>query len=427
LFLLFLFLTPLAFSQQSQTQSAQDFYEQAMRAYQEKNYQLYAQNLEKVVQSGVNHPIIFYRLAGAYALMNNPTESVKWLNRLADLGLSFPVEEEEDFASLKDSAEFKAVLQRFTKNMTPTNNSQMGFTIPEKDFMAEGLTYDPVTELFYAASILKRKIVSIDQKGVVKEFSSPNDGLWCVLGMSVDAKRRNLWVASSAISELPGFNQDKGHAGIFQYDLKTGKLIRKFLIADTESEHVLGDVIVNSKGDVFTTDSNTPGVYWIPNGKTELEVFLGPDLFRSPQGLCFSPDEKTLFVADYSRGVIAIDIQTKAGRKLPSPANAVITGMDGFYLFDHNFIATQNGVKPNRVLRLIPDAAFTKIDSVQVLESNNKAFGEPTLGVIVNGWLYYVANNQLSDYLEGDSDNAVKLTFPIILKLNLQSDKATNR
>lgn len=418
-FLVFvLFLPLLGSTEEAQTQPTPDYYQQALKAFEQKDYITYAANLEMLVQSGVNHPLVLYSLAGAYALTDNPKESAKWLNQLAELGLSFAIEEDEDFDAIKDTDEFKAAVLRFQKNMTPTDNSVPGFTIPEKDFMAEGITYDPVEDLFYAGSILKHKIISIDRKGIVKEFSSPDDGLWCVLGMSVDAKRRTLWVATAAISELPGFGVNRGRSGIFQYSLKTGKLVQKYLIADTTQSHVLGDVIVDSKGNVFTTDSNTPAIYRIQSGGKNLEVLLGPELFRSPQGLCLSKDEKTLFVADYSRGIFVIDIATKASKKIVPLADSVINGLDGFYMYENTFIATQNGITPNRVLRLYPNSDFSKIQSVKILESNNKVFGEPTLGVIVKGWFYYMANSQLGQYLD---DDEIELIPSQILKLQLSS------
>jgi DNA-binding beta-propeller fold protein YncE len=175
-------------------------------------------------------------------------------------------------------------------------------------------------------------------------------------------------------------------------------------------------VIVDSKGNIYTTDSNTPGVYRIPAGGSNLEIFVGPEYFRSPQGLCLSSDQKTLFVADYSRGVFAIDVESKAVHKLQSPATAVISGIDGLYAYQNSLIATQNGVTPNRVLQIFLDSSLNKIESVKILESNNKIFGEPTLAVIAKDSLFYVANSQFGKYLE---DDKIQLNPPIILKLKL--------
>ena len=57
--------------------------------------------------------------------------------------------------------------------------------------------------------------------------------------------------------------------------------------------------MLNSKGDVFASDSITPGIYKLNRESDSLELFLANDAFVNPQGLAFSADEKRLFMADY--------------------------------------------------------------------------------------------------------------------------------
>src|SRR5215211_7738657 len=90
--------------------------------------------------------------------------------------------------------------------------SRVAFRIPEPDLIPEGIAYDPVAQVFYVGSTYKRKIVSVDGRGVVRDFTGEGqDGLWGLLGMRVDAKRRLLWAVSShAGGAMPGrgLNQD---------------------------------------------------------------------------------------------------------------------------------------------------------------------------------------------------------------------------
>jgi WD40 repeat protein len=327
-----------------------------------------------------------------------------------------PLAEDKDFESIRNSAEFAAVLKRFEGNLKPTDHSTVGFTIPQNDFLVEGVAYDPLSKTFYFGSILKKKIISMDSKGKVNDFSSSTDSLWSVLGMSVDAKRRILWASSAMMKEL-GNAETK--AAIFKYDLSTKKLISRFDLPPAESENVLGDVIVNSLGDAYTTDSITPAVYVIPHDGKKMELFVGGDLFRSPQGLCFSPDEKTLFVADYVRGIYAFDIKSKSSFKLQPPDSATIVGVDGLYFYKNSLIATQNGINPNRVIRIYLNDQLDKIEQVKILESNNKLFDEITLGTIADGNFYYVGNSQFGKYLENPK---AELHAPLILKLSLNAD-----
>ena len=51
-----------------------------------------------------------------------------------------------------------------------------------------------------------------------------------------------------------------------------------------------------------------------------------------------------------------------------------------------------NGVRPPRVLRLRLDRDLSLIDSWSVVEANTTTLSEPTHGVAVDGWVYYIAN-----------------------------------
>ena len=44
------------------------------------------------------------------------------------------------------------------------------------------LAYDPATKVFYISSVYQRKILSLDQKGEVRDFATESDGLWSVMG-----------------------------------------------------------------------------------------------------------------------------------------------------------------------------------------------------------------------------------------------------
>jgi hypothetical protein len=412
-FLFVLLLCVELFAQQPQTKTASEYYELAKKAYQQKDYQSYESNLIETINAGSKHPVIYYNLAGAEALLGKKDLSVKWLNHIADFGISMPVAEDKDFESIRNSAEFSAVIKRFQDNLKPTDHSTIGFTIPQNDFLVEGVAYDPETKTFYFGSILKKKIIAIDSAGKVSDVSSPSDSLLRVLGMSVDVKRRILWASAATMKEM-GDAETK--AAIFKYDLNTRNLISRFDLPQAETGNVLGDVIVNSQGDAYTTDSITPAVYVIPHDGKKLELFVGPELFRSPQGLCFSPDEKILFVADYTRGIYGFDVKTKASFKLQPPDSATIVGVDGLYFHKNSLIATQNGVNPNRVIRIYLNDGLDKIQQVKVLESNHKLFDEITLGTIANENLYYVGNSQFGKYLENPK---AELHPPLILKLPL--------
>jgi hypothetical protein len=390
-------------------QTASEYFDQARKAFENKDYALNVELLEKTIEAGSDHPTILYFLARGYALSGNQDAAILWLNKVADLGISCKPEEDANFASLQELPEFHLVVQKFQANLKPTQFSKIFLTFADKNFIPEGVAYDPLEKKFYFGDAAGSRI-STYEDGVFEDFSKPQDGLWSVLGMKIDPSRRMLWAASSELS-----GEQNGHSGVFQYDLKRRTLINKYLLPGTD--HGLGDLEIDSKGNVYTTDSKTPGLYFLKSGSEKLELLIGDEAFRSPQGLVLSADEKTLFIADYSRGIFGIDLASRKFWKLSrSEGTTTVAGIDGLYRHQNALVGTQNGFDPKRVLRIFISKDSQRIERVDVLESNHPVFPEPTLGVLVQDDLYYVGNSMIGPFLD---DPKTELKPATILKLPL--------
>jgi WD40 repeat protein len=336
------------------------------------------------------------------------------------MGLFFEVEKDEDFKSLFELKDFKNLQKDFAENAKLVNNSQKAFSIPNKDLITEGIAYDAESKRFFVSSIRQRKIVAINKEGKVSDFSSADDDLWSVSGMTVDAKSGILWATTSAFPQMKDFQkEDEGKSAIVKYDLKTGKLLKKYTLSNAPEKHALGDLILSENGDVFATDSLSPNIYRIDSKKDELEIFIKSDRFASLQGLAFSSDEKYLFVADYSKGIFKIDVESKQITQILPNENTTLLGIDGLYFHRGSLVAIQNGVRPHRVIELNLDKNFNKIKSWKTLEANHADFMEPTLGVKVGNDLYYIANSQWNLFDRNNNLDEEKLREPVILRLKL--------
>jgi len=409
----------------AQENAAKDFatcWRQATAAYEAKDYPTYFENLKAAVQFRPDNPTMKYNLAGANALVGNKQEALSLLANVAEMGLVYDPAADTDFESIKNSDEFKSILGLIEKNKAPINHSQVAFKLTEKDLITEGVAYDPVSETFYVGSIHQRKIVSVDKQGTIKDFATEQNGLWSVFGLRVDAKQRALWVCSTVTPQMRGFQkEDQGKSAVLKFDLKTSKLVKQYSLPDQSKRHWFGDLEITSRGDVLVTDSQAPGaVYAIFAEKDSLELFISSEPFRSPQGIVLSEDEKRLFIADYSIGVLVFDMATKKYVKLAAPANVSLIGIDGMYFYKNSLIAIQNGVRPHRVIRLFLDRNFDRVERAEVIEANNHLFNEPTLGVLVKNELYYIANSQWGSFNDDGSIFPLeKLQEPIIMKAQL--------
>jgi WD40 repeat protein len=400
-----------------QSQAAE---KKALEAYRAKNFSGFLESMIEAGKLRPNHPRLLYNLADVYALNGRSDEAFKTLLRLANMGLYFQPEKDDDFRSLVNSEVYLSLLQKFRVNKEPVNKSVKAFSLPDKELITEGIAYDPRTGRFFIGSVRQRKIVVREKDGTVKDLSLPSDGLYSVLGMKVDAKRGILWAASSAFPQMKSFETaDDGKSGIFKYDLKTGKLLNKFLLSNDDGNHALGDLTLDQNGNVFASDSMSPTIYRVDAKTDKLEVFLKSDSFASLQGLTFSPDEKYLFAADYSLGFFRIEIKSKNILQLLPAENVAVLGADGIYFHKGNIIAVQNGINPQRVVEFLLDPGFTKITGCKILEANHADFNEPTLGVLNGDDLYFIANSQWELVNDKGELEKEKLREPVILHLKL--------
>jgi hypothetical protein len=156
-------------------------------------------------------------------------------------------------------------------------------------------------------------------------------------------------------------------------------------------KHLLGDFVIATDGSLYATDSVSPVIWRLPPGGTALEPWLESDDFLSLQGIAFSQDGGSLYVADYANGIWHIDPATKKNSLLTAPANATFFGIDGLYTVPGGLIAVQNGVNPQRVFRVEP--ATSGASPARILASGQTAMTDLGLGQVFNGRFHFVANS----------------------------------
>ncbi|MEZ5344755.1 MAG: hypothetical protein R2681_04275 [Pyrinomonadaceae bacterium] len=399
---------------------SQESEKQAYENYKAGRLPDFLENMRKANALRQNHPRLIYNLSVALALNGKAEDALLSLERLAEMGLFFSLEKDDDLKSLFELERFPALKNRFGKNKDPLKISTKLFSIPDKTLITEGIAYDPESRRHFVSSVHQRKIVAVDEKGMVRDFSSEADGLWSVLGMRVDPARSILWASSAAFPQMRGFEEsENGKSAVFKYDLKSGKLLKKYVVSGEGEKHALGDLVIDGSGNVYASDSISPKIYRIGTEKDEIEVFIESEMFASLQGLALSPDGKWMFAADYSKGIFRIDMDSKDIVQLIPAPNITVLGIDGLYYYSGDLIGIQNGVTPQRVFRLHLDDAKSKIDRFQTLEANHENFNEPTLGVVVGDNFHFVANSQWSLVNNKGELAEEKLQEPVILNLKL--------
>jgi sugar lactone lactonase YvrE len=394
---------------------------QASAAYERKDFALFLEHSRKAAQAAPYSPNALYNLACAHALSRDATSAAAALDRLSGRKVYFNVAADSDFDPIRETAAFQAARERLEQLKAPITRSSPAITIPEKDLIPEGIAHDTATGSFFVSSVHKRKIVRIAQGGARVDFATESKhGLFAVLGLAVDASRRVLWACTSAVPEMSGYRAElKGQAALVALDLGTGRLLRRLSPPDPGREHNLNDLAIDAQGNLFVSDAVSSAIYMLPAGGDALSELVPPGKFTSPQGIALSPDERSVYVADYARGVARVDKATRAVTFLAPPEDAVLTGIDGLRMWKGDLIAIQNGIRPHRVVRLSLREDGSGFRGSQILEMNNPTFNEPTLGVTVGQDFYYIANSQWGSFTKGVIWPAEKLSEPVVLRMRL--------
>ncbi len=424
LVLLALFATPAAraHAQSDPVIASRAAYQEAVRAYEAHDLPGFLRHAREAARLRPAHGGVVYTLASAYALAGDTAGALATLRRFAALGHAADLDADADFTAIRPLPAYDSLRQAMRRNVAPLVRSTPAFTLAERDLLTEGIAYDLRTRSFFVGSVHRGKILRVDDRGRTMELVPPGlAGFWAPLGMRVDAPRRVLWVAAAALPQTVGYDSaDAGRSGLFRFDLASGALTGRFPLPDDGQAHTLGDVTIARNGDVYSTDSRGPAVYRVRAGSDSIEQFVASPLLLSAQGLALDAEERTLYVADYSRGILRIDLATRAVRLLATADDVLALGIDGLYLIGGSLVGIQNGVAPHRVVRLRLDASGNRVEQAEVLERARPDYAEPTLGVVVGRDLFYVAASQWERFRDdGTIDAPDTLRPPLVLRLRL--------
>lgn len=391
------------------------------QSFQKRDYATALRLLNEADKAVPESPDLIFRMAQAEAFLRNEEASIAHLQRLSGMRVYFDLTQEPAFAELKRRADFLALTKAMESLRTERRSrARVAFRLSSPAFFPEGIAYDSRTDAYFVSSVRQRKIVRVSDRQVVTDFTAPGqDGLWGVSGIGVDERRRLLWACSNATETVEGYTPaEQKNVAVFAFNLDDGKLVAKYPLAQPGSEHMCDGLVVAPGGAVFVADSLGTAIYRIDPGERDLKVVLGPEAGISPQGLALSEKGHTLFVSNYFSGLYAIALPSNRISRVVSRAKPSLAGIDGLVAYGKDLIAIQNGIQPNRVVRLKMSSDGTAVTAVQLLEVNHPSFGEPTLGMVKGHTLLFVANNPITQFLK---DRRLEgLPSPVILRLELR-------
>jgi sugar lactone lactonase YvrE len=367
-----------------------------------------------------NHPGLILLRARVAAAAGQPDEAVAQIRRYARGGLTFNLANDRTLSTLSAAPGIAEASAALDANRAPVGEGRLTpFAWIEGAVIAESIIRDERRGRWLVSQVRGRTIVALADDGTVSDFLVPmlTGEPAGVLGMAIDAEADLLWAATSPLPPaVHGLAADASRPapGLLKIDLVTGALLDYIAAPPGAPERGLGDIVRAPDGTVHVADSATGELLVLRPGAEALEVLLAAGTLGSPQGMVVTPDGTALIVADYSSGLWRVDRATGAARRLSAPADASLIGVDGLTTDGRAIYGFQNGVAPQRVLKLTPDADWTAIGAVEVLAANLPMIDEPTTGLVRNRELVFVSRSQWSDF-GGDGAQTTPTPAPAII------------
>jgi sugar lactone lactonase YvrE len=323
----------------------------------------------------------FFALAVYAARVGHPQEALDALARLDAMGWTSPPDDSA-FPSLATNATYRAIVSRIAAREPIVHTSVPGFVVAERGLGAEGVAYDPATATFYLGSTTTGRIVAVDTAGHARDAA--RTGLHEVLGLKIGGPEHLLWAASN--------DDDRagGDACVVAIAPTTGAVVRRACV--TGPDHAMNDLAVTSGGVVYVTDSLSGAVLRLTPGSSRLETVVPAGVLRGSNGIVLAPGD--LLLVAHARGIARIDLTTGAMSDVAHDPTSILASIDGMSLRDRTLYAVV-GFGRTRIVRATFDADFRRAERVDVLETENPLWDEPTTGAIGPDGFYYIADSQI--------------------------------
>lgn len=342
-----------------------------------------------------------YNFAAASALQDKKSETYNALLELQGQGYAFDPRGDQRFAKVTSTEVWTYLLQGFDENRKPFGEGSVLARLPGEDLLIESLAWDPTRKKALVGSAREGTVSVVGADGNLRPLITANaeNGMWAVFDLVVDPQRNLLWVASTAVPHFKRYNAEKdlGRAGLFKFELDTGKFIKRFLSpAAPGQSFFMSSLAVAADGTVFAADGVNNAVYMVRDDQLK-RLFHAPVL-GSVRGMTLSADGKTLYFADYERGLFGFDLTKGAPFEvLPGPKLA-LGGIEDLVWWRGQLAFVQNGMIPKRIMRAKLSEDGRSVVGVQPVEANREEMPMPTVAALDGDRLIVLGNSQKEGY-----------------------------
>jgi len=369
---------------------------QAALAFDDGDYEDWGAATERLHALRPYNQDFMTHLVRAYAHQERFADAYNIMVLMQQQGLSEDWSQFEELAPMRNHEVYNHINDMMNKAGNSFGEAR-SLTVLEDVQMPEALAHDPQTGRYFLGTIRKGEIQVSDDGRDFSLFAGREqiDELMAVLDIEVDADRRHLWVATAALPQWERYRDiDRGRTLLLKIDLDSAELLSTHRLIPDRKPHAFGSLAIAGDGTVYAADTASPGIYRLDPGQQFPELFFTHRNFSSMRGIALSDDDSKLYLSDYEIGIFVVNTADASNAwKLFAPENLNEGGIDGLYYWQGYLVAIQNGISPDRVLRMKLGDDGLGVIEVAPLVAALPQFDTPTFGVIVGDELVFLAGS----------------------------------
>ena len=363
-------------------------YDQALDAREHRDAQRFTQLTSQLLEYAPRSPPLRFLHAEALAMSGRTEPALAQLQWLATNGYHYAFWERESFAGLPAAAA-AALRAATTKNGRPGGTVARVVRLDRDDLDPEGI--DALGQDWIVGSMTNGNLYRIDRSGATTVLWRETAVGRRLFGVRHDPQRNLVWACSNG--------RDDRHA---QSELLRVALeppaVARWPVPDPAA--LCNDIAMLPDGAVALSDSQR-GAVWRLDSTGQWRQLAAPGTFGYPNGIAYQAESRQLVVADL-RGLWTIDVAQ--GRVATIAEQSTFSGgIDGLYAANGGLVAIQNGVRPERVLRIALSPGATKVTSMTVVATNLPHLAGMTTAAAARDKITVLAGSQLVELVSSDS------------------------
>jgi len=397
---------------------------------------------------------LLYLLARAQVLSGRPHDALVMLNRIADSGVAADAATDEDFRRTRELPGWPAVADKLTgraasspspsPESTPpaavkpatTSSPPAATTTPvpaesaaavpssapvsrpgvveqaarfmTRRFAAGGLAYDAVSRRFLFGDRDGRKLITAGDgfDHAVDFVRSESAGFYQVMSIEIDARRGDLWVASS--------DGDQGVGALHKVQLISGRPLRTFEPpADVSITPV--DLAVTADGVIFVLDGMAGHVLQLKPQGERMESVAQIQAER-PTSIALGRAASVAYVS-HAGGISRVDLANRRVTRVTAQKGVELAGFERIRSYRDGLIGIVKAADGSRsVVRLQLNASGRQVTAATLVNGDVPAGDGPVFATISGDQLSYLVSSGGGPSPIDEVDQTEVIVYRVLLR-----------